>query len=246
VAAFSPDGKAVLTGNWEGAAQLWDASTGREVGPALAHGCMVEGVGFSPDGARLWTAARDDTVREWDRATGKLLRSLATPGKLGRAVFSPNGVAALVYGGNRYIQFRNVATWPAMGPLVDHRQPPDFARWSMSFSRDGLLAVSVGHDRAARLWDTVSGKPLGVPLTHLRYVYSAVLRPDGRMVAVGGDDGIHLWELPAPVKGTARQVRVAMEVDTGLELDEQGSAHALSPADEEQRRRDLQRLGGMP
>ena len=37
-----------------------------------------------------------------------------------------------------------------------------------------------------------------------------------------------------------------LELATGLELDEQGSAHELSPAEERQRRKQLRELGGPP
>ena len=35
--AFSPDGKAVLTGSVDNTARLWDAATGKPIGPPLAH-----------------------------------------------------------------------------------------------------------------------------------------------------------------------------------------------------------------
>ena len=63
--AFSPDGKTILTGSDDGTARLWDAATGRPVGPPIrARGedrrpCVA----FSPDGKLVspgaWTGRRD-------------------------------------------------------------------------------------------------------------------------------------------------------------------------------------------
>jgi WD40 repeat protein len=243
VAAFSPDGRAVLTGNEEGAAQLWDVATGDRVGAGLVHAAPLAGVGFSADGGAVWTAARDNTARHWDRATGKPLRSLTTPAGLTVVIFSPTGLAALTYGEHRYTQFRDLKTWPDKGPLVAHPSP----HWlRVTLSPDGLLASSAGSDRTTRLWDTATGKAIGMPYPSLRPLENAALRADGQMLAVGDDHGVHLWKLPLPVKGTPEQVRLWAELATGLELDEQGSAHELSAADQADRRRQWERLGEVP
>ncbi len=35
--AFSPDGKTILTGSQDKTARLWDAATGRPIGPPMPH-----------------------------------------------------------------------------------------------------------------------------------------------------------------------------------------------------------------
>jgi WD40 repeat protein len=61
--AFSPDGRTVLTGCWDGAARFWDAATGKPLGCPLEHPHKLVAVRFSPDGGVAVTAAYDKTVR---------------------------------------------------------------------------------------------------------------------------------------------------------------------------------------
>jgi WD40 repeat protein len=81
-AAFSPDESRILS--WSGncsrgpftcktaTVRLWDASTGRELVPAMRHERIVLGATFSRDGSRIlsWSG---DTVRLWDASTGREL-----------------------------------------------------------------------------------------------------------------------------------------------------------------------------
>jgi tetratricopeptide (TPR) repeat protein len=100
--AFSPDGKAVLTGTGvtDNAARLWDAATGRPLGPPLAHQGAVLAVAFSPDGKTVLTATggagADNAARLWDAATGRPLGPpLAHQGEVFAVAFSPDGKAVL-------------------------------------------------------------------------------------------------------------------------------------------------------
>ena len=68
-AAFSRDGKTVVTGSRDQTAQLWSASTTRPLGAPLAHHGQVNDVAFSPDGLAVVTACDDGTCRVWDIET---------------------------------------------------------------------------------------------------------------------------------------------------------------------------------
>jgi WD40 repeat protein len=64
-AAFSPDGKRIVTASLDMTARLWDAASGRELGVLRGHSEPVMSATFSKDGTRVVTASADGTTRVW-------------------------------------------------------------------------------------------------------------------------------------------------------------------------------------
>ena len=77
----------------------------------------------------------------------------------------------------------------------------------MAISPDAKLILTGGDDKTARLWDAVTGRPLGQAMEHQDAVVSVAFSPDGKTILTGSDDKkIRLWELeigqpiPAPLE----------------------------------------------
>ena len=64
-AAFSPDGKTLASGSFDGTVYLWDAQTGKNIKTLTGHTWQVESVAFSPDGETLASGSFDGTVLLW-------------------------------------------------------------------------------------------------------------------------------------------------------------------------------------
>jgi hypothetical protein len=91
-AAFSRDGKWVVTASWDQTARVWEAASGKEVGQPLRHDSVVDSAVFSPDGKRVVTASWDQTARVWEAASGKEVgQPLRHEGYVYSAAFSPDG-----------------------------------------------------------------------------------------------------------------------------------------------------------
>jgi S1-C subfamily serine protease len=91
-AAFSPDGKRVLTASNDNTARLWAADTGQDIAVLKGHSNRVQRAAFSPDGKRVVTASEDSTARLWAAETGQeiaVLKGHSSP--VVSASFSPEG-----------------------------------------------------------------------------------------------------------------------------------------------------------
>ena len=157
-AAFSEDGKRVVTASNDRTARLWDAATGKEVAVLRGHDAAVKAAAFSPDGERVVTASDDKTARLWDVATGKHLAVLRHDATVEEAAFSPDGKRVVTASYDKTTRLWDVATGKEVAVLRGH----DDAVESAEFSPDGKRVVTASDDKTARLWDATTGKQLAV------------------------------------------------------------------------------------
>jgi WD40 repeat protein/serine/threonine protein kinase/tetratricopeptide (TPR) repeat protein len=193
-AAFSPDGRKVVSGGKDRSARLWDPSTGQPIGSPLMHQNIVSSVAFSPDGQKVLTASHDKTARVWDAGTCRPLGPPMThPGPVYVACFSPDG-NVIVTGSLEGAQRWDARTGNPLGPPLPHR----WTVYALAFSPDGkLLLTGSGRDEgAAQLWDSASGHPLGSPVPHNGIVHQVAFSPDGAVALSigGGDQRLRLWD----------------------------------------------------
>jgi WD40 repeat protein len=89
---FSPDGKIVATGTYDGHITLWDAATQSRVSDFSQAPGEMRSIAFSPDGKRLATAKDDLKVRIWNPAIRQVVAILPGHTRLIEAVaFAPDG-----------------------------------------------------------------------------------------------------------------------------------------------------------
>lgn len=76
-AAFTADGKYVLTGSGDDTARLWDVATGEEVrrfNANISRNSATNSAAISPDGQRVLTGGNDGVIRLWNATTGRIIR----------------------------------------------------------------------------------------------------------------------------------------------------------------------------
>jgi WD40 repeat protein/tRNA A-37 threonylcarbamoyl transferase component Bud32 len=198
-AAFSPDGKQLVTGSLDRTARIWDAVSGREVRVLVGHTDWVSAAVFSPDGRQIVTASSDRSVRIWDAATGRqLLSLLGHTDAVRSARFSPDGAKIVTASRDNTARIWDAATGQQLRLLAGHSG----ALRSAAFSPDGTRIVTASSDGTAQIWDVASGRQIEVLSGHTERLYSAMYSPDGtRIVTASFDKTARVWDA-----ATGRQI----------------------------------------
>jgi eukaryotic-like serine/threonine-protein kinase len=152
-AAFSPDGRTVISGSEDGTARLWDADSGMSIGSPLRHREPVVAVAFSPDGKTVLTGSDDHVARLWDATTGEPIGPELTPqaGVIAIA-FHPGRKLILTGFQDSTARLRDVTTGQPVGRPLKHQGPVV----EVAFSPDGRTIFTYSEDGTARLWNASS------------------------------------------------------------------------------------------
>ncbi len=199
VAVFSPDGRYILIGSFDGAVQIWDSKTRRSVAFAKKHAGPIFRVAFSPDGQLALTCSDDTTAQIWDARSGERVGDvLRHKHSVHRGAFSPDGRRVVTMP-----QWGGAQVWDAKTgrPIGEPMSHSGMQLTDVAFSPDGTRIVTASCDSTARVWDAASGKEL-LKLKHDDYVEVAVFSPDGRRIATGCKDrSVRVWDA-----GNGRQI----------------------------------------
>lgn len=197
-AAFSPDGRYIVTAAEDHLAILWDLATD-ESRRLEGHIDTVWLAEFSPDGRHVVTASYDGTARVWD-----LQGDLAVPRVLGghggivwHAAFSPDGryvVTASNEGGARLWDLQGNTDAPRI--LSDHGGRAAHA----AFSADGRLVATAGRDGVARVFRAGDDDAPTIELRgHGAHIDFVDFFPDSRRLVTASEDRRALvWDLDDP------------------------------------------------
>lgn len=168
-AAYSPDGRRILTASADRTAKIWEADSGRFVYELPQQGLSSMAATYSPDGLRIAAWANGVSVGLWDASSGHFLGTLKHP-PASSLIFVNHGTGRLLF---------ESALFTA-----------ELEGSSMAYTPDGrrIVTVSAGGGNA-ELWDTESGLHLAKLVGAGSRVHRGAISPDGRRVVTGGIHG---------------------------------------------------------
>jgi RNA polymerase sigma factor (sigma-70 family) len=168
-AAFSADGRSLVSWGGDGRARVWDLATGKELrqiayaespgpargpmppGPVAPAGLVIFSAAVSPDARLLAFGGRKGFIAIHDVSSGEEVRRVeGLPEGLSVRAFSPDG-RTLTWSvpGDATVHLLEVASGKERHRLAGHRGEVT----SVAFADDGRRAVSASEDTTALVWD---------------------------------------------------------------------------------------------
>lgn len=151
----------------------------------------ITALAYSPDGSEL-TASGYHELTLWKSADGSLSRRIQGLGeRVYDVAYSPDGKWMATASGDPG-QAGSVKLWiaePNGGgkPVHDLVETTD-ANFAVAFSPDSKLLAAAGADRAIRIWETESGKQVGLIEDHADWIFDLAFSPDGKRLASASRD----------------------------------------------------------
>jgi WD40 repeat protein len=160
----------------------------------LQHQRAIKWAAFSPQENQFLTASDDTWLKIWD-FNGNCLDSLAHPGSVYRADFSPNGQLVGSSSGD------SIYLWkPGQGLLTSWKAHAGrVTTTSVNFSPNGKFLLSSSSGGEIVIWDLASDFPIPQKVkeikAHQENVLSATFSPDGRFILTSSADSTaKLWD----------------------------------------------------
>jgi WD40 repeat protein len=187
-AAFSRDGKLVVTAGSDGAARVFDVAAGKRLAILRAGTHHLVTAGFGSSSNEVVTVDDADVARHWDVAREKATVTARGPVDEPHSASLGSDGKLVLEGGLSGARVWDSASGETVRPLRFHRGSGDV--YSVAFSRDGKLAVTGGDEPTARVWALDSGLTVAELTGSVDLVASVAFSPDSKLVATAGNDHV--------------------------------------------------------
>jgi WD40 repeat protein/tRNA A-37 threonylcarbamoyl transferase component Bud32 len=191
-AAFSRDGRRILTASEDGTAILWQTPLHHPVDRVVEiPAAVVKSIACSGDGRTLLVVTENGTARCFDADTGKPRGdALQAGGAFAQAIFSPDDRSILTVGTDRTACLCDAQG----GALVRKISNPADGISAAAFMPDGR-PITAG-DGVVQLWDAQTTQKNREVFRYQGEIHLLAVSPDGQALATAhGDHTAALWDI---------------------------------------------------
>ena len=192
-AAFSPNGKILVTGHSDGKINTWDVATGQLLISHQEHPTSVWCLAFSLTGNILASCSQDETIKLWDTATGQCLNILhGHRGSVYSCVFTPDEQRLISSGADCTIRVWDLNLGKCTQIFTEHSK----GIWSVALSPNLPNILASGSDDATiRIWDLATGDCLETFSQHSGWVKGVTFNSEGLLASCSLDRTVRLWDI---------------------------------------------------
>jgi RNA polymerase sigma factor (sigma-70 family) len=215
------NGKFLVTGGNDKTAIIWDLAKSAPKFILKGHKAPIESVAVSADDQIVATASWDRTIKLWNAETGAEIGTLGGKSKYFAVALSPKGELLASGSEDGIVTLWDVKSRKPLNMLGRHNGPV----WSVMFSNAGDRLASGSNDKTAKIWDVAKGTELlHLNTSENRPVFALAYAPDGKAIAVAGDDrAVRLLEpqtgdLQMKLQGHTMSVNAVAFASDGLEI----------------------------
>ncbi|KAI8611683.1 WD40-repeat-containing domain protein [Chytriomyces sp. MP71] len=197
-AAFSVDGKKIISSSKDYTIKIWDVRTGECTSTITGHTSWVNSVAYAPNGQFFVSASSDKSVCIWDASSGELLRVLE--GHLDiitNAVISKDSKLIVSSSIDSCVKVFDVDT----GKCINTMQEPGLSiRVALSPDNKTIAIAVKTKPYPISLFALDTGILISQLSGHSDSVRTVLFSPDGKWLISGGADSlVKVWDLESQI-----------------------------------------------
>jgi WD40 repeat protein len=158
-ATFSPDGRWLAVGFWDGSVEVFTTATGASVKRWKADSHRIDILSFFPDGKSLFVGPVDSPGQVWSLAETPSLRGTLPVdfGGINAVAVSPDGKTIVAAGDDTLVRWYDTGSWKRI------REYRSFLleTFALAFTHDGKYVLAGGADSRITLLDADSATLVG-------------------------------------------------------------------------------------